>query len=456
MTGKTNLEKMLLNLNLLSQHATFARRRLAFALVLIVVLNWAILNSTHAQASYQTVRFLADLRSEPTALLEGKDHNLYGTMNSGGSKWEGVVFKLNKDGTDYVALHSFTGYRGGEDGSWPQGVVEGSDGVLYGTTQTGGHPSGVEYATGCGTVFKVNKDGSGYAVLHRFSGTNGDGIAPWAGLVEGRDGKLYGTTLEGGADNLGTIFRLNKIGGGYEVLHSFRGGEADGAKPMSGLLSGRDGSLYGTTDVGGSGDHNGTVFKLNPDGTGYQLLHSFAVEPFDGRFPRSSLVEGRDGALYGTTQSGGTNDAGTVFKLNKDGSGYRVLHGFTGSLGLKPDPQGLIKGFLNGAPTRFCDEGEGSGPKGLVQASDGALYGTAEYGGKNAGGTAFKLNADGTDFTILHNFPSYEGDGQNPSASLVQGSDKVLYGTTKGSSTNNFATVFKLLLPSSRPSESKR
>jgi uncharacterized repeat protein (TIGR03803 family) len=406
----------------------------------------------HAQTDYQVTKFFVDLGSNPTALIEGSDHSLYGTLNDGGSKWEGVVFKLNKDGSGYVALHNFTGYRSGEDGSWPQGVVEGSDGALYGTTQVGGHPGGPEYATGSGTVFKVNKDGSGYAVLHRFPGLSGDGIAPWAGLVQGRDGALYGTTLEGGIENIGTIYRLNKDGVGYAVLHSFVNSEADGCRPMAGLLVASDGALYGTTDAGGSGNgHNGAVFKLNPDGSGYTLLHSFPGEPGDGRFPRSSLVEGRDGTLYGTTQNGGTNDAGTVFKLKKDGSGYRVLHSLTGSLGSKPDPQGLMRGVLNGVPTRFSNEGEGIGPTGLVQGSDEALYGTTEHQGKNGGGTAFKLKPDGSDFTILHNFPGTEGDGQNPCRSMVQGSDGVLYGMTKTCSTNSFATMFKLSFPVSRP-----
>ena len=160
-------------------------------------------------------------------------------MRDGGRKWEGVVFRVKKDGSGYSALHDFTGYRSGEDGSWPQGVVEGSDGALYGTTQVGGRPFGVEYETGSGTVSRVNKDGSGYAVLHRFPGVTGDRIAPWAGLVEGRDGALYGTTLQRGGANGGTVFRLNKDGSGYRVLHSFRGSEADGGGPMAGLLVGR-------------------------------------------------------------------------------------------------------------------------------------------------------------------------------------------------------------------------
>jgi len=155
-------------------------------------------------------------------------------------------------------------------------------------------------------------------------------------------------------------------------------------------------------------------------------------------------LEGRDGALYGTTLSGGSKDAGTVFKLKKDGSGYRILHTFSGSLGLKPDSKGMMSGVQNGVPTKFSDAGDGSGPTGLVVGSDGSLYGTTEFHGKNGSGTAFKLDPDGTGFTVLHNFPGAEGDGQNPSASMVQGSDGALYGMTKISNTNSFATLFKI------------
>ena len=133
-----------------------------------------------------------------------------------------------------------------------------------------------------------------------------------------------------------------------------------------------------------------------------------------------------------------------MFKLKKDGSGYKILHSFSGSLGLKPDAKGMVSGVQNGVPTKFSDEGDGSGPTGLVTGSDGALYGTTEFHGRNGGGTAFKLNPDGSGLAVLHNFPGAEGDGQNPSASMVQGKDRALYGMTKISDTDSFATLFKV------------
>jgi uncharacterized repeat protein (TIGR03803 family) len=449
--GGTDKQQKRLTRENLRQRAAFAARRSSFALLLAFALS----STAHAQTTYQVIKFFDGLGINPTALIEGTDGILYGTLQAGGRKGEGVVFKLKRDGSGYSVLHHFTGYLGGEDGSAPQGVVEGSDGALYGTTESGGLHGDDLHPTGSGTIFKLKKDGSGYTVLHRFPGLTGDGIGPWAGLVEGRDGAFYGTTLLGGTKDGGTAFKLKKDGSGYTVLHSFLRSETDGFKPMAGLLAGSDGALYGTTDAGGSG-HSGTVFRLGPDGSDYKLLHSFAVEPSDGRFPRSSLVEGRDGTLYGTTENGGTRDAGTVFKLNKDGSGYRLLHSFTGSLGLKPDPQGLMQGVSNGVTTKFSDAGEGMGPTGLVQGSDGALYGTTEHHGKNGGGTLFRLNPDGGNFAVLHNFPVAQGDGQNPWAKMVHGSDGSILGTTKICSTNNFGTVFRLSIFGSNPEPTPR
>jgi len=270
--------------------------------------------------------------------------------------------------------------------------------------------------------------------------------------VEGRDGALYGTTLEDGREHQGvfgaghgTIFKLNKDGSAYKVLHMFGTNQTDGHRPFASLLSGSDGALYGTTDGGGDGmGRNGIVFKINQDGSDYRVLHSFPTVPTDGRMPRSALVEGSDGALYGTTQNGGPGDYGTIFKLNKDGSGYKVLHGFTGSFGEKVDPQGPMSGVLNGVPTRWSFEGgDGGTPQKLVLIG-ATIYGTAQHHGKNGSGTAFQLNLDGSGFTILHDFPSSAGDGSHPSSAVTKSSDGTLYGITNEGSNNNAGAVFKL------------
>jgi len=190
----------------------------------------------------------------------------------------------------YQRLKSF-GFLEVSSGNYPSELIEASDGKLYGTTHGGG-------TNNAGTVFKLSRDGSGYTVLHTFSRTGSDGTNPgtgWdssAGLVEGSDGMLYGTTLSGGGPNdAGTVFKLNKDGGGYTVLHRFTGPEGDGLEP-SALMVGSDGALYGTTKAWGGINGAGAVFKLLSDGTGFQVLHRFAFVEGTGYAP---LVEGSDG-----------------------------------------------------------------------------------------------------------------------------------------------------------------
>src|SRR5262249_44174424 len=145
----------------------------------------------------------------------------------------------------------------------------------------------------------------GYQVLHNFGSVVADGKNPQAGLVEGTDGFLYGTTFFGGSNDLGTVFKLKKDGTSYSILRHFSPIGADGASPDTALLQGRDGVLYGTTFFGGNSDA-GTVFKINTNGTGYSVLLRFSGLASDGQNPDAALSQGSDSALYGTTYSGGT------------------------------------------------------------------------------------------------------------------------------------------------------
>lgn len=153
---------------------------------------------------------------------------------------------------------------------------------------------------------------------------------------------LYGTTAFGGGADHGSVYRLNRDGSGYQVLHLFTGTAGDGARPYGGLLERTNGVLYGTTHFGGTTDEH--VYRLNRDGTGYAVLHGFTPADEDGARPSGSLVEGSDGALYGTTYFGGTANQGTVFRLAPDGSSYRVIHSLTGADGDSANPYaGLIR-----------------------------------------------------------------------------------------------------------------
>ncbi len=381
------------------------------------------------------------------ALVQGADGALYGTTSSGGASDKGTVFKLASDGTGFTTLHSFTG----SDGASPQGLVPGSDGILYGTTHHGG-------ASDKGTVFKLAADGSGFATLHSFTGS--DGTAPWAGVIQGADGALYGTTRYGGISDKGTVYKLATDGTGFIILHSFTG--ADGADPLSVLVLGSNGALYGTTLKGGTSGV-GTVFKLAPDGTGFTTLHSFTGIAFDGAYPQVGLIQGLDGAFYGTTGS-------TVFRVEPDGVGYTTFYAFTGSEGSTPSAalvQGAdgalygttTSGGFSGVGTVFklSPDGSGfttlhsfSGPDGarpyagLVQGGDGLFYGVTLQGGSYDKGTVFRLSPDGTGFIILHSFTGVGSDGAYPRARLVEGSDEAFYGTTTSGGFSDVGTVFRL------------
>ncbi len=346
-----------------------------------------------------------------SALVQDANGVWYGTTESGGSNGDGAVFKMNQDGSSYAILYNFGSGNG--DGIYPMaGATLGGDGMLYGTTFQDG-------TNGQGTAFRLGTNGSGYFMLHHFGG-GGDGSNPAAGLAQGPDGWLYGTTVQGGANGQGTAFKLNTNGGGYQILYSFAGSPSDGSNPQAGLLQGLDGLLYGTTAQGGS-NFEGTIFKLNTNGNGngYVVLYHFNAGPGDGSQPQAALTQDGNGALYGTTYYGGANGQGTVFTLNTDGSGYTILYPFGGVVG------------------------DGSNPQGLILGGNGALYGTTYGGGLSGYGTAFILATNATNYAVLYNFTG-GADGANPQAALALGNDGGLYGTTDGGGDMNFGAVFKL------------
>jgi uncharacterized repeat protein (TIGR03803 family) len=350
----------------------------------------------------------SDGASVYSGVVLANDGRLYGTTWGGGSRAGGTVYRINTSGSGYTRLRSF---GNGTDGSSIfAGLIQALDGMLYGTTYYGG-------ISNAGTIFRIGTDGNGYQILRHFTDTP-DASHPRAGLIQGQDGWLYGTTLYGGITNQGAVFKISPEGSDYTVLHNFMGNFVDGALPYAGLLQGHDGALYGVTGQGGS-TLSGTVFRINTDGSGYQTLHTF--EFGKGYWPRGTLVQGGDGMLYGTTYSGGpTNGGGVVYRLGTNGLDYTVLHAFPG--GAQPWCQlvqasdGLIYGTTEGAGDDkggtvfrlhpdgsdfailhnfpFASETDGSGPiAGLIQGRDGALYGTTRSGGIGIGvfGTVYRL-----------------------------------------------------------------
>ena len=310
----------------------------------------------------------------------------------------------------YQSLLSFG--SPGLDAKRPGGVIQADNGLLYGTALQGG-------TSNLGTIFRLNQDGTGATNLHTFGLTAGDGQTPMA-IIQATNGAIYGTTSIGGTNKTGTVFKLNKDGSGYQVLYNFGNLPADGANPQAGLIQGKDGFLYGTTQYGGSNDL-GTVYRLGGDGSNYAVLHHFRGASTDGSAPDASLVQGADGWLYGVTSLGGTNDAGSVFKISTNGTSYLVLYSFSGvgGDGQNPDAE-------------------------MIQGSDGVLYGTTHFGGSNNLGTIFKINTNGSGYAVLHTFTSIGGDGQIPLAGLVEGAGGTLYSTTYLGGSAGAGTIFQL------------
>jgi len=245
--------------------------------------------------------------AQPSAGLLNVNGTLYGTTASGGSHGYGTVFSITKNGKEIV-IHGF-GNSG--DGSIPEAPLLNVNGTLYGTTEFGGAYGYGSY--GYGTVFEINKSGN-EAVLHNF-GRPHDGAVPSAGLIN-VSGVLYGTTWTGGTGcnsegGCGVVFEIT-TSGTENVRYSFKGGPSDGDYPAAGLLN-VNGTLYGTTLEGGA-SNNGTVFAIEKSGK-ERLIHSLKGGPKDGAGPHASLVD-VNGTLYGTTKSGGADNDGTVFTLS--------------------------------------------------------------------------------------------------------------------------------------------
>jgi uncharacterized repeat protein (TIGR03803 family) len=311
----------------------------------------------------------------------------------------------------FKVVYNFTGAN---DGGAPlDGLVADTAGNLYATTSGGG-------ASGNGTVFKFAKAGS-ESVLYSFAGGT-DGASPQGGLIRDKAGNLYGTTNQGGTENVGTVFMITAAGT-EEVLYSFAAGK-DAAYPEAGLTMDAQGNLYGTTSAGGA-HNNGAVFKLTAPKTGGKwretLLYSFSTGT-DGQIPVASLTLGAAGSLYGTTSVGGLYGYGTVFQLVRSGTSWE---------------ENILYSFQNGD--------DGAYPYGgLIADKAGNYYGSATQGGTGGGGTIFELtpSAGTWTFNVLYSNPGWGISGSF--RNLLMDASGNLYGTTHCDGANDAGTVYKL------------
>jgi uncharacterized repeat protein (TIGR03803 family) len=291
---------------------------------------------------------------------------------------------------------------------------------------------------------RTNKE----TVIHAFTGFGNDGVNPLGPgtLLQDGAGNWYGTTIVGGAWDGGTVFRIDKTGK-QTVLHSFHkalNGPGDGYWPNGGLAMDSAGNLYGTTQSGGA-NVNGTVFKLHPTGKGYKetLLHSFAGGTNDGGDPLTGLIRDSEGNLYGATYFGGANSSGVLFKLDTGGQ-LTVIYSF----GTNPDEGTVVFGLAQDSNGNFYAASETGGPsqysKNCIQTNRRIGFGC---------GTLAKIDSSGTE-TLLHVFTGVSGDGGSPMGPVLLDAAGNIYGTTllggsgscqpAWSSTPGCGTVFKI------------
>jgi uncharacterized repeat protein (TIGR03803 family) len=409
------------------------------------VIGFAATSLVQAQTPAISTILAMNGSTNPDGVVLGPDGALYGASATASGSAGGLFYRVAGDGSSVATLYQLRA----EDGFGPAGaLLLGSDNLFYGTTQFS--RGGV--SAGGGTIFRVAPDGSGFTVLHEFAGStsnnvnsnpvNAQGNAPHGALIEGSDGLLYGVARFGGPAGAGTIFKIGKDGSGFTVIHSFAAissaagatiVNADGAHPRDGLVESA-GFFYGTTNAGGA-NGQGTIFRLRFDGSEFSVLHVFTTPTLpsggtvsvneDGAAPRAGLTDGGDGLLYGTTTVGGASGQGVLYSITPDGSVRTTLHDFVAAEGTQPIGK-------------------------LLLGADGRLYGTASAGGTTSSGgesnlgTVYSIARDGTGFSKLDDFES--ATGTSPSGRLVQLNATEFVGTTNSGGRCGSGTVFRLSL----------
>jgi uncharacterized repeat protein (TIGR03803 family) len=439
------------------KHLAFVVACWVLALNASLIPAHAQLNQLYAfQYNANTISNYPDGETPMAELIQGTDGNYYTTTFAGGSgacyddvqgltPGCGAVVKITPAGV-FSVFYSFpfdTNTNVASNGMFPvAGLLQGPDGNFYGVT-SGGGSSGTSYCQpvqgifGCGTIFKLTPSGK-LTLLYSFCGGGGcgslptDGADPRGRLAIGPDGNLYGTTQQGGVYNgvynSGIIFRIS-TSGAYQVIHVFSGccGTGDGAGSVAGLTLAADGNFYGTTQFGGTSGF-GTVFKMNLAGT-VTILQSFSQFDLNGAEPMDALIQASDGNLYGTCYSGGANNSGTVFRLSTSGAFTKIYDFTVADIGVYPKA-------------------------GVIQASDGNLYGVTPGGGIGLG-SIYQLTLGGV-ATLEASFEN--ASGNFPEGGLVQGNDGNFYVTSSsaGGSSNGVTDagtidVFESGLPVPKP-----
>lgn len=343
-----------------------------------------------------------DISNGPASgsLIQFTDNKLYGMTSGGGLNNSGVIFSFEITTATYTKLLDFNNVNGRTPAA---DLIKANDGKLYGVTRNGG-------AYDIGVIFSFNPYTSDFAKLKDFNGSLGIGLWPNGSLFQATDGKLYGTSSQGGVANGGILFSFDLVSATTTKLKDFT--NENGKLPIGGLIKSDDGKLYGMTGSGGNKDA-GVIFSFDSSTSTFTKVKDFDLT--DGRNPQESLVKGTDGKLYGMTFYGGNSGNGVIFSFDPSTLAYNKLKDFDG---------------INGKY-----------PKGrLLQANDGKLYGTTSIGGINNSGVIFSFDPVTFIFVKLKDFDGTNGN--SPTGSLVQVNNGKIYGTTLSGGSSNSGVIF--------------
>jgi uncharacterized repeat protein (TIGR03803 family) len=466
--------------------------RLRFVIIACSVALGSSPSPASAQADYEVLRSLIEPAYPPVGrLLEASSGRLYGVAAVAGPASKGALLAYDRqpDGSlTSTIVHAFSG----PDGATPEaGVIEGSDGALYGTTNQGG-------AEDRGTIYRIAPDGT-FAVLHSFSASIGGyartelfeaedghlygnfsfydfgptggifrmtkagvfsvvatGLRSEVALVDGGDGRFYGVSKEAPSGR-GVVFSVTRDGV-YSTLYSFT--RPGPIMPLT-LIDGRDGFFYGTTRDAFE-DSRSTLFRISRTGVFSTVFTNPA--PFTSAVDLDHLIRGSDGNFYGTTGYGGTAGEGAIYRVTPTGA-FSTVHSFQYSFGASPNSliqtrdgtfvgstvlggfsqRGVIFRSTTAGDYRVAHIFHGADPLSvstLIAGPDGAIYGSSCGGGLLNAGTIFKLTSNATVLTVLHSFAYW--DGYCPTGPIAFGADGALYGTAGRYGLGGAGTAFRL------------
>lgn len=361
-----------------------------------------------------------------SAIVKAQISELWGLADVGGTNTSGIIFKINFDGTGYTLVDTLNGLKGG---TAPGSLIRARNGTLYGMTLNGG-------ANNFGIIFSYDVFTNTFTKIIDFNSSNGK--QPFGSLFEASNGKLYGMTQAGGNYNMGVIFCIDPTDNSFTKLYNFT--ILSGTIPAGNLMEASNGLLYGMTSSGGTNGY-GTIFSFDTSTNSFVKLHNF--NGADGKSPLGSLVQPKNGQLYGMTYLGGAYTKGTIFTLDISTNNYSVIFNFNSTNGQNPignllqADNGKLYGMTpnggssnsgiifsiettNNIVAKEYDFTGGAGPNGsLIEASDGNLYGMTENGGTQNKGTVFSFNTSNKFFLKLYDFTN-SSYGFNPSGDLLE------------------------------------